>query len=155
MGARGHPLLTVGSDCAGLHGGGLALEALGVQRVTSFLSEADPAAQQVLEANFEFGWLQDNCLTRDVAATPSVDLYTAGFPCVPYSSAGLGHGLASADGLVGLACIRYIARQRPGMFLLENVAHLVSARHAGAFHMMLSLLSSIQDRRFRLVFVLQ
>ena len=155
MGARGHPLLTVGSDCAGLHGGGLALEALGVQHVTSFLSEADPAAQQVLEANFEFGWLQDNCLTRDVAATPSVDLYTAGFPCVPYSSAGLGHGLASADGLVGLACIRYIARQRPGMFLLENVAHLVSARHADAFHMMLSLLSSIQDRRFRLVFVLQ
>ena len=152
MRARGNPLLTLGSDCAGLHGGGLALEALGVQHSTSFLSEKDPAARRVLEANFDFEWLQEDCMTRDVAATPSVDLYTAGFPCVPYSCAGLGGGLASADGLVGLACIRYIARKRPGMFLLENVSNLVSTRHMDAFNSMLSLLSSIQDHRFVCVF---
>lgn len=52
--------------------------------------------------------------------------FTAGFPCQPYSVAGLHGGLDDPRGVVVFAIIKYIQRVRPRIVILENVKGLIT-----------------------------
>jgi len=61
---------------------------------------------------------------------PPCDLLLAGFPCQPFSIAGNGAGLADSQGrgVVVNGILRYVAKHKPRVVMLENVKGLV-ARH--------------------------
>ena len=141
---RRAPLL-VGGDCVGLNGMCIALEMLGVEYKLRFVCEKDASAQAVLARNFQYDILQPDVFTRDLNETPYVDLYTAGFPCVSYSSLGRGEGLQHEQGHVGLHCLMYISNHRPRCFLLENVKALTSQKFVDTFHLILNYLKGIKD----------
>lgn len=62
---------------------------------------------------------------RDI---PSFDLLVAGFPCQPYSIAGLRQGLEDEKGRgqVFLSILKILKKVRPKAFLLENVKGMLS-----------------------------
>ena len=73
----------------GIGGFRLAMEENNVQCV--FSSDIDKFAQQTYYANFNEKPVGD--ITKiDVNEIPSFDILTAGFPCQPFSYAGLGQG---------------------------------------------------------------
>ena len=65
---------------------------------------------------------------------PVCDIYTAGFPCQPWSTAGLGEGTDDRQGRehIFFHIHQYIRNKAPKCFLSENVKGLTLIRHQDA-----------------------
>ncbi len=119
---------------AGIGGLRKAMEVAGGRCV--FTSEWDKYAQQTYLANFPdnrpvAGDIRD----VDAAAVPDHDVLVAGFPCQPFSIAGVSkknalgraHGFADeTQGTLFFDVLRILKHHRPAAFLLENVKNLKS-----------------------------
>jgi DNA (cytosine-5)-methyltransferase 1 len=119
---------------AGIGGIRLAFEKLGGECV--FTSEWDTYAQKTYAANFPDGHSIAGDITKlDASDIPDHDLLLAGFPCQPFSIAGVSkknalgrkHGfLDETQGTLFFDVARIIKARRPRAFLLENVKNLQS-----------------------------
>lgn len=134
---------------AGIGGLRLAFEAQGGQCV--FTSEYDPYAQKTYLANFPDAAEHMAGDITQVRATdiPEHDILLAGFPCQPFSIAGVSkknalgraHGFADeTQGTLFFDVQRIIAKKRPAVFLLENVKNLVSHDKGNTFRVIRSVL---------------
>lgn len=120
---------------AGIGGLRLGFESIGGRCV--FTSEWDKYSQKTYRSNFPDDDHEINADIRqvDAADIPPHDVLLAGFPCQPFSIAGVSkknalgraHGFADAtQGTLFFDVARIIAHHRPAAFLLENVRNLVS-----------------------------
>lgn len=118
---------------AGIGGIRLAFENAGAGSIKCvFSSEWDEKAQDTYEANF--GERPAGDITKiNADDIPDHDILTAGFPCQPFSIAGVSknnalgneHGFKHAtQGTLFFDIARIIDRKRPRAFLLENVKNL-------------------------------
>ena len=117
---------------AGIGGFRIAFERAGGECV--FASEWDSFAVQTYEANFGHKPVGD--ITKiDVGEIPDHDILTGGFPCQPFSIAGVtkhnalgnAHGFAHAtQGTLFFDVARIIGAKQPKAFLLENVKNLLN-----------------------------
>jgi len=115
---------------AGIGGFRLAFERAGGTCV--FSSEWDKFAQETYRANYDETPAGD--ITQiAVSDIPDHDILTAGFPCQPFSIAGVSkhnalgnrHGFEHAtQGTLFFDVARIIAEKRPQAFILENVKNL-------------------------------
>jgi DNA (cytosine-5)-methyltransferase 1 len=71
---------------------------------------------------------------------PKYDVLGAGFPCQPYSMAGLRRGLEDPRGHLFMDVLRFIKIGNPKAFLLENVKGLVGHDEGQTFKFMLDSL---------------
>jgi len=120
---------------AGIGGLRRGFEAIGGRCV--FTCEWDRYSQQTYRANFPN---DDHSIAGDIREVkeediPAHDLLLAGFPCQPFSIAGVSkknalnrpHGFAcEAQGTLFFETARLIKYHRPKAFLLENVKNLVN-----------------------------
>lgn len=119
---------------AGIGGLRLAFEEIGGRCV--FTSEWDSYAQKTYAANFPGGHQINGDITQIAAQdVPDHDVLLAGFPCQPFSIAGVSkknalgraHGFADeTQGTLFFDVARIIQEKRPAAFLLENVKNLTS-----------------------------
>lgn len=125
---------------AGIGGFRIALQSLGGKCV--FSSEWDRHAQQTYDRNFgemPFGdiraFTDNNISDRQIAKwIPDHDVLAAGFPCQPFSKAGvsarkslgLKHGFScEIQGTLFFDLVRIAKAKRPKVLFLENVKHLL------------------------------
>jgi DNA (cytosine-5)-methyltransferase 1 len=108
-----------------------------------FTSEWNPWAQKTYTANFG----TDEPLIGDITQYPAEDIpdhdvLLAGFPCQPFSVAGVSkknalgrpHGFeCTTQGTLFFDVARIIAAKRPSAFLLENVKNLLSHNKGETF----------------------
>ncbi len=137
---------------AGIGGTRIGFESVGGQCV--FTSEWNKFAQETYRANFETH--EDHVFVGDITIydesdIPDHDLLLAGFPCQPFSIAGVSkknalgrpHGFeCSTQGTLFFDVARVIARKRPRAFLLENVKNLVSHDRGNTFRVILETLEN-------------
>ncbi|MGB6131420.1 MAG: DNA (cytosine-5-)-methyltransferase [Acidobacteriaceae bacterium] len=126
---------------AGIGGMRMGFEAAGGRCV--FTSEWNPFARTTYAANFgEAHPIAGDIREQSEDAMPDHDLLLAGFPCQPFSIAGVSkknalgrpHGFACAtQGTLFFDVARILAARRPRAFLLENVKNLVSHDHGNTF----------------------
>lgn len=137
--------LRVGTDCSGIGTPLLALRALGIVFHHVFASEIDPQARRTLQANHPADIVYTDLRRRDLHAVPQVDVYIAGFPCQPFSLAGLQHGFMAhgGNGLLFFDILAYIKLKQPIIFILENVAGLLTVDGGQCFHAIWMGLSSL------------
>ncbi|HEX3661465.1 MAG TPA: DNA (cytosine-5-)-methyltransferase [Acidobacteriaceae bacterium] len=123
---------------AGIGGMRLAFASAGGRCV--FTSEWNPFAQKTYAANFAAENGHAHPIAGDIRQVqedeiPDHDLLLAGFPCQPFSIAGVSkknalgrpHGFACAtQGTLFFDVARILAAKRPRAFLLENVKNLIS-----------------------------
>lgn len=119
---------------AGIGGLRKAFEQIGGRCV--FTSEWDSYAQKTYAENFRDGHAIAGDITKVQAEEiPDHDVLLAGFPCQPFSIAGVSkknalgraHGFAcETQGTLFFDVARIIEAKRPRAFLLENVKNLVS-----------------------------
>lgn len=88
-----------------------------------FTSEWDKFAQKTYRVNFGENPEGDITLI-DEKSIPDFDILLAGFPCQPFSQAGLKKGFADTRGTLFFEIERIIKAKRPKAFLLENVKQL-------------------------------
>jgi DNA (cytosine-5)-methyltransferase 1 len=113
--------------------GGFRLAFQNVGGTCLFASEWDKYAAQTYEANF--GQPPKGDITKiPTAEIPDHDILTAGFPCQPFSIAGVtknnalgnAHGFEHAtQGTLFFDVARIIKAKKPKAFLLENVKNLM------------------------------
>lgn len=134
---------------AGIGGIRMAFEAQGGHCV--FTSEWNPWAQKTYLANFP---LSAHSLAGDITKVderdiPDHDVLLAGFPCQPFSIAGVSkknalgraHGFADeTQGTLFFDVARILAAKRPAAFLLENVKNLVSHDKGNTFRVIKKVL---------------
>ena len=126
---------------AGIGGLRLPFDELGGRCV--FTSEWDSYAQKTYLANFPRSHAISGDITKtDVDEIPDHDVLLAGFPCQPFSIAGVSkknalgrsHGFEDeTQGTLFFDVARIIKRKKPRIFLLENVKHLQSHDHGQTF----------------------
>lgn len=126
---------------AGIGGIRAAFEAVGGRCV--FTSEWDSYAQKTYAENFRDDHLIAGDITQlDAKDVPDHDVLLAGFPCQPFSIAGVSkknalgrlHGFHDeTQGTLFFDVCRIIENKRPRAFLLENVKNLVSHDKGNTF----------------------
>lgn len=134
---------------AGIGGLRLAFEAHGGECV--FTSEWDTYAQKTYQVNNPDGHELNGDITKVKAEDiPDHDVLVAGFPCQPFSIAGVSkknalgraHGfLDETQGTLFFDVARIIAAKRPKAFLLENVKNLQSHDKGRTFEVIRDVLT--------------
>ena len=106
---------------AGIGGIRLGFESIGAECV--FTSEWDKNAQKTYTENFKE--IPHGDITKiQPKEIPSFDILLAGFPCQPFSQAGLGLGFADTRGTLFFDIARIIDHHKPRVVFLENVKRL-------------------------------
>ena len=127
-------VIKVGTDCSGIEAPIKALEQLGIQFKHVFSSEIDKYCIRSIKENYKpsliFGdpdgpYPEGDITKRDINTVPDIDLYIAGFPCQPFSAAGLQKGFEDKRGNVFWSCLEVIRTKKPTFFILENVRALL------------------------------
>ncbi|WP_257674891.1 DNA (cytosine-5-)-methyltransferase [Clostridium felsineum] len=106
---------------AGIGGIRIPFQELGGKCV--FTSEWDKFAQKTYRLNY--GEEPNGDITQiEANEIEDFDVLLAGFPCQPFSQAGLGKGFEDTRGTLFFEIERIISEKRPKAFLLENVKQL-------------------------------
>lgn len=126
---------------AGIGGIRLGFEEAGGQCV--YTSEWDPYSQKTYRENFPGDHAIAGDITKvDPGEIPDHDVLLAGFPCQPFSIAGVSkknalgrpHGFeCTTQGTLFFDVARILAAKRPRAFLLENVKNLLGHDRGNTF----------------------
>ena len=139
---------------AGIGGMRIAYENAGGECVYS--NEWNKYSQQTYMANF--GETPDGDITKvEASDIPDHDILVAGFPCQPFSIAGvskknsLGRATGFEDktqGTLFFDVCRILKEKRPAAFMLENVKNLRSHDHGRTFEIILDSLEELDYEVF-------
>ncbi|CAE7845790.1 bsp6IM [Symbiodinium necroappetens] len=141
--------LRVGSACSGWCSELFALRRLGIPAEASFAAECDAAARLMCQELWGHRFFPTDALDDALLeSTPDVDFFCAGPPCQAFSVAGMALGAADARAGLMLQVLLYIARRRPGCFIIENVVGL-PLRHGDFYDWMVQYLTDLKDKHGR------
>ena len=109
---------------------------------TVYSSEWDKFAQTTYRINF--GETPDGDITQvNENDIPQHDILLGGFPCQPFSQAGLKKGFDDARGTLFFDIARILKAKRPKAFMLENVKQLRGHDKGKTLEVILSVLNEL------------
>lgn len=124
--------IRIGSRFAGIGGICLGFKQAGFEIV--WANERDNKACNTYRKNFGNSYLQETDITKiDVESIPDIDVLTAGFPCQPFSIAGLQRGFKDPRGNMFFEIARVIDAKQPSIIFFENVANLIQHDNGNTF----------------------
>lgn len=107
-----------------------------------YSSEWDKFAQTTYRINY--GEIPDGDITLvDEKDIPNHDILLAGFPCQPFSQAGLHKGFEDTRGTLFFDIARILKEKRPKAFMLENVKQLRGHDKGNTIKVILSVLDEL------------
>ena len=107
-----------------------------------FTSEWDKFAQKTYSINF--GDVPSGDITKIASEDiPDFDVLLGGFPCQPFSQAGLHKGFSDTRGTLFFEIERIISQKRPKAFLLENVKQLKNHDSGRTFSVIVDHLTAL------------
>ena len=146
------------SDCSGLDGAALALQNLSVPMQHLFGSEKNPSYRKVLQAfhpdiEHVFEDLSKRSPEDLLNVIPKAScqtrvVYTAGWPCQPFSKAGKRGGEADERSTLVWRVLLTIDTLCPDLVILENTANLTSVKFKSHFEEILRLFRALQGEKY-------
>lgn len=103
-----------------------AFQEMGINSECVFSSEIKDYAIQAYKGYYKDSEISGDITKIDASDIPDFDFLLAGFPCQPFSAAGLGLGFEDTRGTLFFEIERILKEKKPYGFLLENVEGLVT-----------------------------
>jgi DNA (cytosine-5)-methyltransferase 1 len=132
---------------AGYGGASFGLKLAKVPHKVVGFSEWDKYAIEIFKANhpgIELYPSDSGDITKiNENSLPDFDLFTGGFPCQPFSSAGLGNGELDMRGTLFYDILRIVSVKKPKHILLENVKGMTHKKHKPSLDKIISELKSL------------
>lgn len=131
--------------CSGIgspeHAAAELSEETGLKHKIGFYCEINKYARASYEANFDAGFMVED-MTKEEWSGPEFysDVFIGGIPCQAFSLAGLRKGELDPRGLLFYDYYRYVKKQLPKAFIIENVKGLLSDANGKTFQNWLYLL---------------
>lgn len=107
-----------------------------------FTSEIDKHAVTTYKANFKDSHIFGDIKQIDENDVPDHDILLAGFPCQPFSQAGLKKGFTDTRGTLFFDIERILLAKQPKAFLLENVKQLKGHNKGETFKIIIDHLTN-------------
>ena len=127
--------------CAGIGGGRLGLEKLGMECIG--FSEIDKKAENTYRQFFGDSETNYGDLMKiNPFNLPDFDLMVAGFPCQAFSIVGQRKGLTDERGQIIFGLLKIMRAKEIKYFILENVKGLLNHKQGQTFKTILNLLDS-------------
>lgn len=127
----------------GYGGAHYGLKKCGVDFEINGYSEVDKFAIELYELNFPNIKNYGDITKINTDKIEDFDLFCGGFPCQPFSSAGLGLGELDIRGTLFYDIVRIVEHKKPKYILLENVKGLTTKRHKPTLDKIISELRRI------------
>lgn len=108
-----------------------------------FTSEIDKHCQLTYKANFGNNHIYGDITGIDPKNIPDHEILLAGFPCQPFSQAGLKNGFNDTRGTLFFNIEQILKLKKPQAFLLENVKHLKGHNKGRTFEVITKALQNI------------
>lgn len=108
-----------------------------------FTSEIDKYCQNSYIANFGNTEIYGDINNINPVDVPNHDILLAGFPCQPFSQAGLKNGFNDTRGTLFFNIEQIINYKKPRAFLLENVKHLKGHNKGKTFTIIIQALERL------------
>lgn len=144
------PVVRVATACSGMGTECYALDRLRVPHRLVLACEKDEHMRYFMKLAHDPEQLLKDATSPafKAAKVGPIDLFGAGFPCQPYSMAGLGQGWEDERGRGDVIdhLIGWIDAKRPSCFFLENVVGLLKS-HPETFKYILDKLKSIKSKK--------
>jgi hypothetical protein len=143
----GMPLLRVASACSGMCTESFALTKIGVPHSLVVACEIKPHMRKFIEHYHSPTTLLADVASDEFATSDGADILIAGFPCQPFSAAGLQQGIADQQGrgLIITHLMSWLRTHLPACFVLENVKGLLSEVHIRTFINIMTAMRGIID----------
>lgn len=128
-------MIKVFEGFAGYGGASFGLKRSGIDYEVIGMSEIDKFASELLRKNFPKIKNWGDITTLNPEELPHFDMFTGGFPCQPFSSAGMQMGFSDKYGRGTLIqhIVRILDYCRPEYVLLENVKGLTQKKFKPVF----------------------
>ena len=126
-----------------------ACQDLGIQTECVLSSEIKPYAIKAYTHYFSNENMSGDITKIDANDIPDFDYLLAGFPCQPFSAAGLGLGFEDTRGTMFFEIERILKAKRPSGFLLENVEGLIT--HDGGRTLSI-IIKHLEDLDYRVAY---
>jgi DNA (cytosine-5)-methyltransferase 1 len=134
--------LKVGSDFSGVGAFDQALKRVGFDYKTVFACDMDKYARQTYIENYgEPEYFPQNVYDREIPEE-SLDIYMTSPPCQTFSLAGKRKAEDDKRGILFYNSLDFIKKNKPKIFIFENVKGLLSADHGKVFQNWLQLLGN-------------
>ncbi len=144
--------ITVAEFFAGVGGFSTGLESIAPQMFsTVFANDVDSKCALTFNVNRSDNLTMrvDDIHNLSPADVPPADLYVAGFPCQPFSVAGLQMGFDDPRSSALLKLLELIEINRPSMLLFENVKNLLSHDHGRSLK---GIVQMLMDRGYSVAY---
>mmetsp|Transcript_56207 Transcript_56207/g.174313 ORF Transcript_56207/g.174313 Transcript_56207/m.174313 type:complete len:372 (-) Transcript_56207:526-1641(-) len=137
--------VSIATDCSGMETPVMALKNLGVALDHVFSCDVNPHVKRTIMANYPPKLFYDDLTARDNTGAPKADIYVAGFPCQPFSTAGKQQGFLDSRGRGEIFWhVRdYIEKKSPKVFILENVSGLIKINGGEYFRAIVQALEAL------------
>lgn len=140
-------ILRVFEGFAGYGGASFGLKRSGIRYKVVGSSEFDKFASELLKVNFPNvkNWGDITKIDPESPDFPDFDLFTGGFPCQPFSSAGMQMGEEDkyGRGTLFYEILRICRAKRPKYLLLENVKGLTAKKFEPTFNRIKEILKEL------------
>lgn len=140
-----HNTIRVFEGFAGYGGASFGLKRSGLNYEVVGSSEFDKFASELLAKNFPNVKNWGDITKIDPKELPDFDMFTGGFPCQPFSSAGMQMGEEDkyGRGTLFYEILRICREKRPKYLLLENVKGLTSKKFEPTFNRIKDILREL------------
>eukprot|EP00969_Alexandrium_andersonii_P117255 5186442-Alexandrium_andersonii.AAC.1 len=141
---------SLGTAFSGMEAVTFALRQIGMEGKYAhrFTIEKDQACNSFICQNCDVDEMHTDITAVKLEELQPVDVFVAGFPCQPFSLAGLREGSEDSKGRGKMFdyCLNYIAMHLPKAFILENVAALrLDKRFAGMWTYITEALEKLEN----------
>eukprot|EP00435_Cladocopium_sp_Y103_P045552 s89_g13.t1 len=144
---------TLISDCAGYGSDLIALRLLGLHKrvrciMMSECNSGKVALHQAVAKTCGFDTSKtihvSDMAQRDDSSAPEAHLYVAGYPCPSFSKLGKQKGAQDSRGMITIHGLKFIAKTRPMVIVLEQVSSLQHRKHKKVWDFILKVLGLLE-----------